>query len=262
MKTWKRYFLFLLLACLLSGLTVFSIACDDDDDDDNDDDAGDDDDDDDDDDAVPVTVSGNAFGFPDYEYIVGAEISIVEMPELTTTVDENGYFEFADLMSGDEVTFLLSHDDYYPTQTKTFTLPKEDVEKVTFQVPSLVTFQFLAAKLGLKPDPTMCQMVTTVTRVGKSIYDEGAHGEAGATVSSEPEIPEESGPTYFNEEVQPDPSWDETSDDGGVVWTNVPAGKYVLSAHKDGVEFIEPTMYCRAGVLVNASPPYGLQAVE
>ena len=35
----------------------------------------------------------------------------------------------------------------------------------------------------IEPDESQyCQMVTTVTRVGKSIYDAGAHGEAGATV--------------------------------------------------------------------------------
>jgi hypothetical protein len=97
--------------------------------------------------------------------------------------------------------------------------------------------------------------------VGKSLYDEGAHGEAGATVSSTPMIPASSGPVYFNDDVIPDPTFTATSTDGGVVWTNIEPGTYALSATKDGVSFESVTMKCRPGVLVNASPPYGLQAL-
>jgi hypothetical protein len=100
-----------------------------------------------------------------------------------------------------------------------------------------------------------------VTRVGKSLYDEGAHGEAGATVTVEPALPPEHGPIYFNAAVIPDPSLTETSEDGGVLFVDVPPGTYTLHAQKDGVIFEDTLMQCEAGVLVNASPPYGLQAL-
>ena len=93
-------------------------------------------------------------------------------------------------------------------------------------------------------------------------YDNGAHGEEGATVTIEPAIPVEQGPIYFGSNVIPDPDLTETTDDGGVLFYNVPPGRYTLEANKKGVTFESVTMECRAGVLVNASPPYGLQALE
>jgi hypothetical protein len=47
-----------------------------------------------------------------------------------------------------------------------------------------------------------------------------------------------------------------------VLFTNVPVGTYVMRTHEDRVTFEEITMKCEAGVLVNASPPDGLQALE
>ena len=102
----------------------------------------------------------------------------------------------------------------------------------------------------IEVDPAACQIVSTVTRVGKSIYDDGAHGEAEATVTLEPAIPAEHGPVYFGADVIPDPSLTETSEDGGVLYHNVPAGTYVMRAHKDGVTFEATTMRCES-----RSPP-------
>lgn len=245
MKTWIR-------ACVAAAIiALFAVgACgDDDDDDDNDDDAG-------------VTASGNAFSFPDYSLIEGATITVLEDDTKTATVDADGYWEIGGLEPGTQASFVLTATGYPEAQTKTFTVSNEDIGRITFQVPSQRMFDQLALLLELDVDPDKCQMVTTVTRPNKSIYDEGAHGEAGATVTTTPEIPEESGPVYFNEDVLPDPTYTESSDDGGVLWTNVDPGVYTIHGHKDGVEFVEPVMTCRAGVLVNASPPYGLQALE
>lgn len=77
----------------------------------------------------------------------------------------------------------------------------------------------------------------------------------------EPSLPPEHGPIYFNENVLPDPTRSETSEDGGVLFIQVPPGEYLLTAHKQGVEFVPLKMKCRPGVLVNASPPFGLQAL-
>jgi len=245
-----RWIVLAVFVCILSlGLAV---ACGgDDDDDDNDDDSG-----------GTITVSGNVFLFNQGQRIEGATITVLEFSDLEATSGEEGYFEFEDMPSGSEATFLFEHPDYPTTQTKTFTLGDEDLEQVTFQVPDWDSYNILAALLGITPDPDMCQMVTTVTRVGKSLYDEGAHGEEGAVASVDPELPAEHGPIYFDSSVLPDTNLTETSDDGGVIWTNVPPGVYTLSAEKEGVEFVSPKMTCRAGVLVNASPPYGLQALE
>lgn len=255
----------LLSIIFLIAVVAIPISCSDDDDD-NDDvggDGDDDDDDDNDDESTLITVSGNAFSFPDYERIVGATIRILESPGTETLTVAEGYFEFIDMPAGMTATFVIDAEGYPETQTKTFTLPETDLEQVTFQVPNFEMYDMLAGLAGIVVDDTKCQMVTTVTVVGLSIYDEGyTHGEAGATVTIVPSIPAEHGPVYFDDAVLPNPALTESSGDGGVLFTNVPVGEYDLYAEKTGVDFISPHLKCRAGVLVNASPPYGLQALE
>jgi len=213
-----------------------------------------------------IEVSGDAFAFTlpgtPYGLIDDATISILEQPELVTQSDAMGHFVLTGVPPGSEATFVIEAEGFPPARTKTFTIPDADpLERVTFQVPDDALFDALAALLMIEVDPGACQLVTTVTRVGKSLYDEGAHGEAGATVTLEPAISAEHGPVYFGEDVVPDPSLTETTEDGGVLFHNVPVGTYVMRAQKDGVTFEDVTMKCEAGVLVNASPPYGLQAL-
>jgi hypothetical protein len=213
-----------------------------------------------------VEVSGDAFAFTlpgtPYGRIDGATISILEQPEIATQSDAEGHFVLPAVPPGSAATFVLEAEGFPLARTKTFTIPDVGpLERVTFQVPDDALFDALASLLMIEIDPGACQLVSTVTRVGKSIYDAGAHGEAGATVTLEPAIPAEHGPVYFGADVIPDPSLVETTEDGGVLFTNVPPGTYVMRAQAEGVTFEEVTVTCEAGVLVNASPPYGLQAL-
>lgn len=216
--------------------------------------------------GASVVVSGDAFAFTlpgtPYGRIADATVRVLEAPEFTTVTDASGHFEFAALPAGLVATFTLEHPDFPPTRTRTFTLPDAGaLERVTFQIPDLDLYAAIAGIVETELDPGACQIVSTVTRVGKSIYDAGAHGEEGATVTIEPAVPVEHGPIYFNDAVIPDKTRTETSTDGGVLLVNVPPGTYAMQAHKDGVVFEGVTMQCAAGVLVNASPPYGLQAL-
>ncbi|MCA9651429.1 MAG: hypothetical protein H6712_20000 [Myxococcales bacterium] len=216
--------------------------------------------------GAAVVVSGDAFAFTlpgeDYGRIDGATISVLEQPSVSVTTDAEGHFELPELPPGSEATFVLQREGFPVAHTKTFTLPEAGpLGQVTFQVPDDELFALLAGVLMIEVDPGACQIVSTVTRVGKSIYDEGAHGEAGATVAIDPPLPAEAGPIYFNAAVIPDPTLVESSEDGGVLFINVPPGVYTLTATKAGVEFESTVMRCEAGVLVNASPPYGLQAL-
>jgi hypothetical protein len=209
-----------------------------------------------------INVSGDAFAFGPYTMIVDADVSVLELPELTTTTDSAGHWVFPDLPAGAQATFVFEKPGYPRLYTKTFTLPDSGVvERVTFQVPDDATYSALATIVGIEPDPTTCQIASTVTRVGKSIYDEGAHGEAGATVAIDPALPAEHGPVYFNAQVIPDPDLTETSEDGGILYTNVPPGTYTIRASKEGVTFEEVVITCEPDVLVNPSPPHGLQAL-
>lgn len=209
-----------------------------------------------------VSVSGDAIPFaggPDGR-VEGAAIWILEHPEMRVTTGADGHFAFDDLPVGSEVTLVMDHPDYVPIQTGTILLGAGGAQRVTFQAVTYGIYDALAQLLDVEPDDTKCQMVTTITRVGKSIYDPGAHGEAGVVVTLDPPLPADHGPIYFNSSVLPDYSLEESSDDGGVLFIQVPPGEYVWTAFKPGVEFSQVKMKCRAGVLVNASPPWGLQA--
>jgi len=212
----------------------------------------------------PVSIAGDAIPFiggPDGR-IAGAIISLVEQPERQVLTSADGAFVFDGLEEGSEVTLALSHPDYHPIQTGTIRLGPSGAGRVTFQAVTHAVYDALAALLGVVPDKvSRCQMVTTVTRFGKSIYDPGAHGEAGATVTLVPPLPPEHGPIYFNASVLPDRSLVETSEDGGVLFIQVPPGEYTWTAHKPDTLLSRIRMKCRAGWLVNASPPWGLQTL-
>jgi len=212
-----------------------------------------------------VSVSGDAIPFnvsPDAR-LAGARVSVLEYPDKRMTTGEDGHFQFDGLEEGTEVTLTLEHLKNHLIQTGTITLGPNGAERVTFQAVTYGAYVLLAAYLGISPDEeNLCQMVTTVTRVGKSLYDKGAHGEAGAVVTIDPPLPPEHGPIYFNSDVLPDRSLTESSDDGGVLFVQVPPGEYTWTATKQGVKFTQVKMKCRSGWLINASPPWGLQALE
>jgi hypothetical protein len=213
------------------------------------------------------SISGNAFafappGFPGSGRIEGGTVTVLEMPEYSTTTVEDGYFIIEDLPIDEEITLVLEADDFPTTHTKTFTLTDSDIEEVTFQVPNLSLYELLALNLGVTLSEEKCQLVSTVTFLGGSLYLPNAHGEAGATVAIDPADDNADGPIYFNEEVIPDRSWTETSSDGGIVFVNTEPGDYILTATKEGVVFESVKLKCRPGVLANASPPHALQVIE
>lgn len=210
-----------------------------------------------------VSVSGVAAVFNDAVSgrIAGATISVLEHPELQMTTAEDGLFSFEGLHEGEEATLVLEHADYPLIQTGTHTLPAEGIQDLTFQVPSKPIYDLLAAIVQVTPDPTKCQLVTTITRKGGTILEPGAHGEAGVTVSVSPELASSHGPIYFNASVIPDPTLTESSEDGGVLYTNVPPGEYVLHGDKAGASLGDVKFICRPGVLVNASPPRGMNVL-
>jgi len=210
--------------------------------------------------SFPVTLSGNAIHFSAGTRVADATIWVLEHPEMTTVTNADGYFEFPGLQEGEEVSLVLEHPDFHPIQNGTVRLGATGAARVTFQAVTWAVYDALAFILSIVPDEiNACQMVTTVTRVGKSIYDPGAHGEAFATVITQPVLPEEHGPIYFNSSVIPQPSLTSTSDDGGVLYVQVPPGDYVWTARLVDSLFTRVKSKCRAGLLVNASPPWGLQ---
>ena len=242
-----------------------------------------------------VSMGGIAWGFTlpgqgGYDRIAGGTVSILEMPELTTTTNDQGEFTIDDIPAGTDATFVLEHDEYPLTYSKTHTVPRTDVTNLTFQVPNEGLYSGIELLLGITSDPEKCQMVSTFTRYGRTIGDPGHHGQAGALLGID--APDGAtvaeGPIYFGDDVIPDRERTYSSLDGGVLVLNADPGDYVLNAscisdpdlmddflaeypadeypeedlrcQTEDVEFESVRMKCRPGVFLNASPSYGLQA--
>lgn len=225
-----------------------------------------------DDGAATVRASGHAFAFgPGGGSMAGASIVAIDaagvaLPGAATVAAADGAWALAGLPRGVELSFLLEKPGFATTRTAVFALDG-DVEQITFQVPSDAVYDLLAGIVELQPDPSKCQIATTVTRRGHSLYDgSGTHGEPGATVSIAPTAGVADGPIYFNlvkyDTIFPDRKLTETSHDGGVLFLDVTPGRYTLSASKDGAVIASRQLDCRAGVLANASPPWGLQVLS
>lgn len=243
-----------------------------------------------------VTVSGIAWGFTlpgqgGYDLIGEATISVLEIPSLSTSSNAEGEFSIEGIPVGSEATFVLEHSDYPLAQTRTLMLSEADIDNLTFQVPNNALVAALEAQLGITTDPSKCHMVSTFTRVGRTIGEPGHHGQAGAilgiTLPDDAAI--EDGPVYFGDNVLPDRSRTYSSLDGGVLIINADPGTYTLDAscvsdpdemakfiaeyppedypdedlrcQTEDVQFESVMMKCRAGVFLNASPSYGLQAL-
>lgn len=210
-----------------------------------------------------VQVTGKAFVFgPSGGSLAGATVSVVEAPEITSTIGADGTFALS-VPSGGEASFVVKMPEYHDTQSATFLIGPSGLDQVGFQVPTDGIFDFFSRLAKIEPDPERCQIVTTVSRAGTEPYGGDALGEPGVTVTLDP--PVDHGPVYFNwvkpGVILPDPTLHETTVDGGVIFANVPPGEYQMSATKTGKRFTSVKLRCRKGLLVNAAPPRGLQEI-
>lgn len=217
--------------------------------------------------AGGLLVRGDAFSFSlGQGRVGGAVVRSLEHPGRCAVTDEDGRFALGGFAPGEAVTLTLERQGYAPTQTGTRSLPPGGLERVTFQAPTVEIFRLIAGISGVGPAPGTCQIAATVTEIGRSLYDDApSHGEAGATVTLDP-LPEGvRGPIYFRYLapglIVPDRSLGETTRDGGVLFLETPPGEYTLTAHKEGARFTQAQVRCRAGWVVNASPPFSLQAL-
>jgi hypothetical protein len=213
----------------------------------------------------PAHVTGKAFVFGPNNAglaIEGAVVSVAEAPDVSTTVAADGSFAF-EVPSGGPSTFSLVKAGFHPNQSATMEVGAAGIPMLGFQAPTDTAFDTLATIAQVSPDPARCQIATTVSRAGTAPYGGDALGVDGATVAISPALDATSkGPIYFaylDGNIYPDATLAATSVDGGVIFANVPEGEYTLTATKAGTQFSTVNIRCRAGVLVNAAPPNGLQ---
>lgn len=236
-----------------------------------------------------VTISGKAYIFGHMDTpISNALIKVREFPKLSATTDEIGDYRLKVpndtnvtpyIPSGSGLLTRRNLDDYSAKgpaeQThwneidlQTFHTRDVNLVNANFQVPGDLEYAGLKAILGVEsaPDgrPANCAIVTTAsnrnvrdvdyrTFESNTARDHG-HGIAGATSVAFPALET---PTYFTEQTIPLPSQTETSLDGGIVWTEVPAGNYRIVTTSPTDRFASFLATCKPGRVVNANPPWG-----
>lgn len=212
-----------------------------------------------------VTISGKAYEFNSMStYLEGAVIKVRELPELSATTDANGDYVLEVPDDTNVTPYIDPPEGYHEIDLQTFHTRGEDIENANFQTPDDFAYNGLSALLGVqrRPDgrPQNCVIVTTASarNVRGVSYEtfraRTPHGVEGAQSGSVPELPP---PTYFNESVIPDPNQPYSSEDGGIIWTEVPAGAYrIYTLHPD-TRFASFLATCESGRVVNANPPWG-----
>ena len=214
-----------------------------------------------------VTMSGTAYEFNKVSVrLVGAQVRIAEYPKLKTVVrNADGSYSLKVPARAKAITPYITFPGYSQIHLQTFSTSGKNLKNVNFQTPTIDIASALGLLLNIPiskaGQPAKCVIVSTFSTSNVHNLDfngfigYGAHGILGATASTSPKLP---GPTYFNDNVIPDPSKTESSKDGGVIWTNVPNGAYTVKASKPGNRFASFKATCRPGRIVNANPPWGL----
>ena len=242
MRTHRRAAAFLAIATAVASLATSSVAG-----------------------ARTVHLRGTAYEFNNTGVkLRGAQIRVAEDPRLGTVTKRDGSYDLA-VPDRTAVTPYIKARGYHTIFLQTFRTDGEDLDRVNFQTPTDAVYRALAALLAVPLDANGelrdCAIVSTFsTRNVRDVSFEeftayGAHGIAGATAVATPALPP---PTYFNEQVVPDPAQESSSDDGGVIWPGVPAGVYAIRARHSSTSFAPFVATCAPGRVVNANPPWGL----
>ena len=175
-------------------------------------------------------------------------------------------FELPSIPACAEVELELDHPALHPVRTAVLHTGNHGLRDVTLQTPDHWTWDFFVAMAGVEPEPGTCQVATTLTAANR-FGQPPCHrcGEPGARAYLWPPPPGASAPVYFeamdNGAIFPDPQLSETTRDGGVLFPNVPPGEYLLYGVKEGVAFLPARIRCEPDLFINASPPYGVQAI-
>jgi hypothetical protein len=211
-----------------------------------------------------VHLRGTAYTFDNQRPIAGATIRIAELPRRKAISGPDGGYDLR-VPDGTRITPYADAPGHHRIHVQTFVTAGRDLERVNFQIPTEGIYRALAALLGvpLGADGQLrrCAIVSTFANVAvrelsfADFVAFGAHGVAGATATTTPALP---APVYFNESVIPDRSRTASSIDGGVIWPEVPSGRYLVEGRHPTERFAPFRATCRPGRIVNANPPQGL----
>ncbi len=215
--------------------------------------------------ADRIQVEGLVFRFADRALLEGLTVRL-EGVGVEVTSGPGGSWS-AQVPAGSTFTPVIEGEGFLTARHAAFT-PEEDLKRLYLQAVPSEVFGLMAQTLeqnGVAIDPGACIVVNTVTvpavyemETWEQFFDLRPHGEPGVTMTLDPPL-QGVGPIYFNEFIQPDPSLEVSSVDGGVVWLNVPPGTYTVQGeHPDpAYEVVPKTVQCEAGWFVNLNPPLG-----
>ncbi len=227
-----------------------------------------------------VPITGFAQNFVTDARIGNATIKVLETGKFYKT-DADGSFSFCEKI-GQVMTLTLNKRGFHEVQSATYIVPTQGFQgpynEITFQVPGGLTYQFMKFVISslrkIKLDPNKCTVVTTITAYHKTLSDD-PQGVPDAKISihniNYSNITVDNLKPYYFGIIKFGPLkgksniftsyLTKTSLDGGVLIYNLPAqtekNLYVLSAIKANKEFTNIKVWCRAGALINVSPPDG-----
>lgn len=224
-------------------------------------------------------------GLPYRTTVADAQVWIADYPcsqGMNVRTDSSGHWQIHVLKKKDEEKRISFHyrKDFYgtPQETAIFghALPSgwsetyassnrilvgaEAPDTIGFQLPDEIFLAYAKGVLEAEVGSISNLLVVTVGQSWASLFSDSLpHGMAEAKALITPQLLTPA--IYFNENVMPDPSLGETSKDGGVLFFNLGAGEYSITAEKSGEEFetvqfaISDEVRCYI-----ASPPFAVQA--
>ena len=211
--------------------------------------------------------------------VAGARVWIAEAPVtrlLGIRTDAEGKWRFpAVKLKGVplRVSFVYELAGYPTTKSQVFEIGSGGITDLAVQFPTAAYYgaakgqieQQIGALIGA-PYSLRNVLVTTVGKAWASMYStELPHGDPGVQVALDPAapFPASLGPVYFDEAVAPDPTLGATSVDGGVLFGNLAAGRYVVTASKAPFSYDALTFDIQNDVpLYVASPPHATQGTN
>ena len=234
----------------------------------------------------------------------GAVVKIEEYPELEAAVQPDGFYEIEVPDGVNVTPYIIPADTYDPgiidsltppppyerVYNQTFRTSGEDLRHVHFQIPSNLIYKAFIGLLGAETtgEPgeerlKNCAVVSTFSMkearaatefrppspeppgYPDTFRDVYPHGVPGSTAAFGLETPGVDGPVFFSfPGIVPDRGLTASTEDGGVLWTEVPPGYHWMQAENPdpAIEFAPFMAKCEPGRLVNASPPWGFYELE
>jgi len=217
--------------------------------------------------------------YPFQSTVAGARVWIAELPitrALNIRSNADGKWSFPAIkVKGTplHMSFVYELAGYPTTKSQVFEIGDDGITDVAVQFPTEAYFlaakgqieQQIGALIGA-PYALSNVLVTTVGKSWASMYSPDLpHGDPGVQVAISPAapFPVSLGPVYFNASVAPDPTLTSTSVDGGVLFGNLAAGRYDITASKSPFSYATLTFAIQDDIsLYIASPPHATQGTN